>query len=564
MTVFSDAPVRDRMIARLHRLYGDDFDAAAFLDDRLEPIVAEFSLALPRTGAGDWSERDAVLITYGDQFRDAKGAEPPLRVLDWFLTQTPFAGLFSDVHLLPCFPYTSDDGFSVSDYDRIDPALGDWDDVDRIAESTRVAFDLVLNHCSASHDWFARCVKDEQPYADYFHRIDPQADVSQVTRPRSHPLLSEFETASGPASFWTTFSDDQIDLNFSSPNLLAEMLRVLMLYLAHGGRIIRLDAIAYLWKTLGTSCIHLPETHEVVRLMRDVVDVVAPDAILLTETNVPHAENVSYFGNGDEAHMVYQFSLAPLLLDALVSEDATYLNRWLSHLAPPPEGCTYFNFTASHDGVGVRPLEGLAPPNRLDAIIDTVRANGGQVSMKRNADGSESPYELNITLFSAVNVPTPEFAVRRFAGTQLLQLSLQGIPGVYVHSIPGSPNWTEGVAETGRARTVNRRKFTRDEVEGWFDGSNPHAAAVSSHLRDMLAIRREHIEFSPDASQTILQPERTDVVQVLRGDSVLAAFNVTDGRPSIDAGITLEPYEAVWMQKTGDGWTTLLTTARPS
>jgi len=121
-------------------------------------------------------------------------------------------------------------------------------------------------------------------------------------------------------------------------------------------RIARLDAVAFLWKELGTNCLHLPETHELVKLFRDVCEIVAPRAIILTETNVPHAENVSYFGQGDEAHMVYQFSLPPLLLHAFITGNGQYLTHWASGLEPPPAGCTFFNFTASHDGVGVRPF----------------------------------------------------------------------------------------------------------------------------------------------------------------------------------------------------------------
>ena len=552
MTPFTPE-VRSRLATRLRTLYGDDFDADAFLL-RLNPGAAE---AMQTREAG-WSERDVVLITYGDSIRTADGAEPPLRTLSQTL-RTRLAGLFSDVHLLPCFPFTSDDGFSVSDYRTIDPKLGDWGDVEELSEVCTVAFDLVINHCSASHDWFAKCVAGEQPYRDYFISVDPSTDLSQVTRPRSLPLLTPVETAEGVRHFWTTFSPDQLDLNVGNPDVLREMLEVLLLYIARGGRIIRLDAIAFLWKQIGTTCLHLPQTHEVVKLMRDLVDAVAPHAILLTETNVPHAENVSYFGDGDEAHMVYQFSLAPLLLDAYVHEDATYLARWLESLERPPEGCTYFNFTASHDGIGVRPMEGLAPPERLDGLIARVRDNGGHVSTRTKPDGSESPYELNITWWSALQVEDPERSLRRFLSSQMVQVSLQGIPGVYVHSLFGTPNWTEGVAETGRARTINRRPLTTDAIARWTD-DDPIRHRVLTGMGQILRFRRGHRAFDPESPQRVVSTN-DQTLQIVRGgggfgDPIELAVNLTSLPQRIDwvkgtAFTELPPFAAVW--RTADG-----------
>ena len=529
---------RARMSERLRRLYGANFDADAFVTS-LEGQIEQRDLQSTAPSGPMWSESDTVLITYGDQFREDGVA--PLQTLSDLLAGR-LSGLFSDVHLLPCFPFTSDDGFSVSDYETIDPALGDWDDIAAIRRSTRVAFDLVLNHCSASHEWFGNCLAGRDPGRGYFIEVDPSVDVAGVTRPRSHPLLTEFDTVDGPKSFWTTFSTDQLDLNFANPAVLESMLGVLLTYLSHGGRIIRLDAIAYLWKTIGTRCIHLPQTHEVVKLMRDVVSEAAPEALLLTETNVPHAENVSYFGSGDEAHMVYQFSLAPLLLDAYVHEDASYLNEWLATLEPPPPGCTYFNFTASHDGVGVRPLEGLVPPERIERIVESVTAAGGQVSHKRNSDGSESPYELNITWFSALAIDDESLSVRRFLASQFLQLMLAGIPGIYAHSLFGTPNWNDGVERTGRARTINRRRLMRSEVEDWADDTKLLRGRILRGMDRLLRFRRSRPELHPDRSQKIVDGAQGESVTVVRDGSLYASINVRPEPVVVPSGLTLEPF----------------------
>jgi glucosylglycerate phosphorylase len=511
-----DSACRERLRAHLARLFpGDADEILADLQRRIDDATA--AIPLRRTS---WDQTDAVLITYGDQV--SQRDEAPLETQRRVLVERGLGDVLSTVHILPFFPYSSDDGFSVIDYRQVDPALGDWSHVASLGQDFELMFDLVVNHCSRHSEWFRKYVAGDEPYASYFIEVDPDEDVSLVTRPRSHPLLTAVETSRGTRHVWTTFSDDQIDLNFASPSMLAEIVDILLFYLQQGARIVRLDAIAYLWKELGTSCIHLPQTHEVVKLMRAIVDAVAPGTILLTETNVPHEENVSYYGDGDEAQMVYQFSLGPLLAEALQSGDATVLNGWLSDLEPTPSGTTVFNFTASHDGIGVRPLEGIMPADRFEQFIDAVRLRGGHVSMKRNTDGTESPYELNITYFDAVSDPDatdPGDQVRRFLAGQAVMLSLKGIPGIYFHSLVGTPNNHKGVEETGRARTINRKKFQRDELDTILDRENSPPAQVLEGYRRMLAIRREQPAFHPDASQEVIQTDAPALVVLVRESS---------------------------------------------
>ncbi len=493
--------LKQRIQPRLHRLYGS---RAAECLERVVTLAARYAPKLPARKTA-WDERDVALITYADQVRCP--AAVPLRCQQRFLADAGLEPLLSTIHLLPFFPYSSDDGFSVIDYRQVDPGVGDWPDVAALGEQYELMFDLVLNHVSRQSAWFRGYVEGREPYTRYFIEVDPAEDVSTVVRPRSLPLLTPVETSRGTRHVWTTFSDDQIDLNFAEPEVLLEMLDVLLCYLRQGARIIRLDAIAYLYKRLGTPCIHLPETHEVVKLMRDLVDELAPGAILLTETNVPHEENISYFGTGDEAHMVYQFALAPLLLEALLSGDATLLARWLAGLAPPPPGCTVLNFTASHDGVGVRPLEGLMPPERFDRFLAAVQARGGHVSTKRNADGTDSPYELNIAYFSALSDPdqaNPSMQVRRFLAGQAIMLALRGMPAVYFHSLVGTPNDAEGVRATGRARSINRRKFTREQLDAMLASGSPQARVLDGY-RAMVAARIAQPAFHPDGEQQVVE-----------------------------------------------------------
>ncbi|MEC7502240.1 MAG: sugar phosphorylase [Planctomycetota bacterium] len=501
------ASVDAKLKQHLSLLYGD---LAAQVFAKIEQLIATYQPIITKHGAVDkgeplWDESTIVLITYGDQIRDE--GVPSLRSLRNFLVEHQLDRSINTVHLLPIFPYSSDDGFSVIDYRAIRKSLGDWQDVKHLGQKFDLALDFVLNHCSRESSWFAGYLNGEQPFADFFIEVDPDIDLSDVTRPRTSPLLTSVQTNRGERHVWSTFSSDQMDLNFASPSLLMEMLDILLLYVANGAKIIRLDAIGFLWKEIGTTCMHLPQTHEVVKLMRTILDAIAPDTILLTETNVPHQENISYFGRGDEARAVYQFSLAPLLLDAYLRKDASLLQQWLEDLEYPETGMTFFNFTASHDGIGVRPLEGIVPPERIDALANRVLELGGKVNWREKPDGSQSPYELNITYFSALaetDDDSGELHVRKFLASQAIMLSLRGIPGVYFHSLIGSENDLEGVLQTGENRSINRQKFSSSQLRERLAGNNPKPRIVFEGYQKLLSLRCRQKAFHPEAAQKML------------------------------------------------------------
>lgn len=487
------------------------------------------------------TEKDAILITYGDQFQQP--GQPPLSMLNAFLLEH-LQGAINGIHILPFFPYSSDDGFSVIDYREVDPELGTWEDIRDLGENFRLMFDAVINHISRESRWFQAFLRGEDPYRDYFITIDPSVDLSMVVRPRALPLLTQVETVEGTRHVWTTFSDDQIDLDYSNPQVLLEIVDLLLFYIEEGAEIIRLDAIAYLWKKVGTPSIHLPETHHVVKLFRAVLDAVAPEAILITETNVPHEENISYFGErlstgsdperGDEAQMVYQFPLAPLVLHTFHTANASTLTEWAAGLETPYPSPTFFNFIASHDGIGVRPAEGLLSASEIEDLVERTKKHGGQVSYKTNKDGTRSVYELNITLYDVINDPdNPEetIDVRRFLASQVIMLSLAGVPGIYVHSLFGSRNCHACLEQTGRARSINREKFQRSEIESKLRNFTSTASQVFEAYTQLLRLRQGHPAFHPNAGQKIHQLEDS-IFSLTRtsldgGESILCLINVT-------------------------------------
>lgn len=524
------ADINDRVREKLSRLYGNDR-----ADELTQRVLAVISLIpVPARDSAQLTERDIVLITYGDMVQ--RRLEKPLDTLRRFLEATAKPQI-NTVHLLPFYPYTSDDGFSVVDYFAVDPALGTWEDIKAFKPAFSLMFDAVFNHISASSAWFQGFLRGEAPYADYFMTADPAADLSKVRRPRALPLLTQVETASGEKHVWTTFSADQIDVNIANPEVLLELLKALLFYVQQGADLIRLDAIAFLWKTIGTDCIHLPETHLVIQLMRDVLDIAAPDVLLITETNVPHHENISYFGDGtNEAQLVYQFSLPPLLLHTFRMGDVTRLTTWAKTIERAGDRTTFFNFCASHDGIGITPARGLLSDDEIDAMLRMVETHGGRISIKANSDGTHSPYEMNITYFDAITDPAvtlndPETAVRRFLCSQAIMLSLVGVPGIYFHSLYGSRNWDEGVTSLGHNRAINREKFDVDALLGELDRPETIRANVYHGYKRLLNARTSEPAFHPLGEQRVLEcgasvfgVERTSPDGTQR---VIALHNVT-------------------------------------
>ncbi len=495
------------MIERLlARLYGRT--RAARVAAELERILTRHR---PEPRPGGWSEGDAWLITYPDQFQAPD--EPSLRTLRRFFRRH-LAPHLGGIHLLPFFPWSSDDGYSILDYLSVDPRYGTWEDIEALAAETRLMVDAVVNHMSVESAWFRRFLSGDARFAGFFRTADPGADLSKTVRPRTHPLLTRFLGADGPIHVWTTFSPDQADLDYRNPTVLVEIVKVILEYARRGASAIRLDAIGFLWKEEGTDSIHLPQTHTIVRLFRACLDRTYPWVLLVTETNVPQPENLTYFGTPDEpeAQVVYQFPLPPIVLHAFATGDGRRLSEWASTITSPlGPGRTYFNFLASHDGVGLRPVEDLLPGTEIDRLIDLTVAAGGAVGCRRLADGTGAPYELDCTWFDLMAVGVGEEAgIARHLASHAIMVALPGIAGVYVHSLFGTANDHAAYAKTGMPRALNRRRFRPvAELEGALADPTRRETRVLAGLRTLLAARRASSAFHPDAGMRVLDIGRS-------------------------------------------------------
>ncbi|PKL08445.1 MAG: sugar phosphorylase [Spirochaetae bacterium HGW-Spirochaetae-7] len=512
-------------------IYGDRAGEAsslveAVLARRLPGLERSGRLRAGRTGARAFTEKDALLISYGDMVAPLAAAgngQSSLARLGDFIDRR-MAGLFTYLHLLPFFPYSSDDGFSVMDYREVDPALGTWGDIEALGKTRSLAFDLVCNHASVQGTWFTSFKAGRKPFDRFFITRPLDYDASSVLRPRTHPLITPVELDDGrTVGVWTTFSADQADLDFSEPAVFAEFLDIVLGYAERGAGLLRLDAIAYLWKEDGTSCAHLPRTHAIVKLLRALIDSVGLDMVLLTETNVPHEENMSYFGSGDEAAMVYNFSLPPLVLHAFATGDAKPLSDWAAALRVP---AGLLNFLASHDGIGVTPARGLIAD--FDRTIEAVKQRGGLVSYKAAPTGP-APYELNISWADAVSRPEADDDERSRAliASYAVACAMDGVPALYFPSIAGSRSWCDGPARLGYNRAINRERPRLDELEASLADPASMRSRSLAGLSSLLRERARRPSFAPAAAR-VAHPASGPVFIVERGtgnDAVLVLIN---------------------------------------
>ena len=478
------------------------------------------------------NEKDVVLITYGDNIQ--AGNKTPLQSLfkfaDEYLDQT-----INIIHILPFYPYSSDDGFSIIDYKKVNPTLGDWKDIEDIGQKFDLMFDLVANHISTESIWFKEYLKGNPKYDNYFISVDKDTDLSSVTRARTHPLLTKFRRKGEDIYLWTTYSPDQVDINFANENVLLEIIDVILFYASKRARVIRMDAFGHIWKKLGTSCINLKETHYIIQLVRAILNEAFPDTLLLTQTNVPHKENISYFGAGyNEVQLVYQFALPLLVLHTFYTGDASRLLEWASGIKNVSDKTAFLNVLATHDGLGVVPVKAILTDREITDIANNIKKRGGFISYKILGNGSKEPYEMNTTYYSAVadSKNSEELNIKKFIAFQAIILSLLGIPGIYIHSLFGTENYLEGVEKTGQKRTINRKKFQYNKLKEDLANSDSREYKIFAEFKKLIYKRKSKKAFHPNGKQEVLFLKK-EIFSLLRTspdgkEKIIALHNVTD------------------------------------
>ena len=452
------------------------------------------------------SEKTSVVICYGDSILSNK----PKNLLGTFRNffQKKLKNLFNTVHFLPFYPSSSDSGFAVKDHYKIDNKLGNWSDVLKFSKKNDVMADIVINHSSARGLWFKNFLKEKKPGKDYFLKVNSKFNISKVIRPRDHKLLKRIDIFKGKDYLWRTFSPDQVDLNFKNPAVLLRFIKIMINLINHGVTIFRLDAIAYLWKENGTKCINLRQTHEIIKLLRIICSFLNVQTTIVTETNLPEKENLSYFGNNDEANWIYNFSLPPLLIHAFLFENSNYLNKWSKKLPSTKKNTSYLNFIASHDGIGMRPAEGILNKKMISNLLKRLKKNGSRFSYRKIKNQSKKVYEANITIIDALKKTDfdnkGKFFFERYMSAHSIMIAFEGIPAIYFNSLFGTSNDEAKYIITGNNRDINRYRWSEKNILKVLKDKKSKQSAFFDSFSNLLLVRKKQKAFHPNAYRSTL------------------------------------------------------------
>ena len=465
----------------------------------------------PKNSTKDyWSENTILLITYADSINRGLSGKT-LNDFGKFYKQY-LEKFINSIHFLPFFPSSGDGGFSVKNHNDVDKAYGTWEDIQSLSKKANIMTDLVLNHSSSKGDWYKNFLDDKNPGKNYFYVVDKNYDCSKVVRPRDHDLLTEIELQNKKKFLWCTFSHDQIDLNFKNPDVLLEFIRLILKLSSYGIKIFRLDAVAFIWKQPGTTCLNLSQTHEIIKLLRDIVDQLDKNLIIVTETNLPKQENLSYFGKNDEAHWIYNFSLPPLIVNTFLFEDSVALTKWSMKMPPAQLGNAYLNFIASHDGIGMRPAEGVLSDKEIKKMLQRLKKNGSKFSMRKLSNNEEKVYEANISLFNALQFTDSDlkgkFALKRFIAAHCIILAIEGVPAFYFNSLFATKNDEETFASTGVKRNLNRYKWHYSTLINLIKTNNTIEKNCYETFKKLISVRKIQPAFHPNATQFTLNLDK--------------------------------------------------------
>ncbi len=552
-----------KFLQELFLLYGEK--EAKKTEQIIEKLITQSKKKIFCKDQPFWQEKDVALITYPDSF--VQKNLPSLKVLQSFLSNY-LPDLFSIIHVLPFFPYSSDRGFSVIDYYQVKNEFGSWDDIVNISKSYRFMADLVINHISAKSEWFKKFLEADERYWNYFihFREDeiPYEQIKKVFRPRATPLLTPFTTKKGKRFVWTTFSvedsTDQVDLNFHNPQVLIEVVKILLFLLEKGVRIFRLDAVGYLWKKLGTNCLNLHEVHVIVSLIRIILDKICKSAIIIAENNQPYEENITYFGDGfHEAQIIYNFSLPSLVLYSFYNGSADILLNWTEKITPPSSYTTFFNFLDTHDGISISGARGILSEREIQNIVDRVIDHEGQVSKRLYPDGNLLVYELNSTWWSALNKRAEEpfdLQLNKFITSRAISMALAGIPAIYYLSLFGQENDLNLFEKTKIKRDINRTNLDLQILSMKLKNKNSRDGKIFQAMTSLIKKRKNIKAFHPNAKQKIVKLDKRvfSLVREFKGSKVLALHNVSSDLVEVryDSGTyKLKPYSYLWVELSG-------------
>ena len=527
---------KKEIISLLSFLYGEQKGLITY--KKLERLIKKYSKKIVKDHYFKkyFDQKDVVLIIYGDNV--LKKSENSLKTL-WRFLDKNLKGYINFIHIIGLFLYSSDRGFSIIDYKKINPKLGSLKDLKIIENDFKLMVDFVCNHMSSKGKWFKEFEKGNKNYKDFFIAFDkkpPQKKIEKVFRPRSSQLFVVRRTSSGKKWIWRTFCYDQMDLNYQNPKVLLKMIDVFLFYIENRAEFIRLDAIAYIWKKLGTSCFLTKESHIFVKLLRKILDLLCPSADLIAEVNMGIKENIKYLGDGEnEAQIIYNFPLPCLVLCAFYNKNSQKILKWCKALKLPSEKTTFLNLLDCHDGISVVGAKDVLSKKEINKITSNILKNGGKIGYKKGCLGTQEPYEFNITWWNAINgidqKETKEIKIKRYIAARAISFSLKGIPAVYFLGLFGTENCISCFKKTGKNRDINRKKFTEKKINFFIKNKESKEYKIFSKTKELLELRKEEKAFHPAATQKIIFLNKS-IFSIIRTslnkkENILVLINIT-------------------------------------
>ncbi len=545
----------------LKRVYGGDFEK---IKEQMLSLVKRKRFS----DEGSLDSSDIVLITYADSIKSEDDSEKPLVVLREFLRRF-LADTIKIVHILPFYPWDTDRGFSIMDYRDVDKRFGNWEDIRKLSQEFNLMFDFVLNHASINNPLVKNSLIEKhlshsdrryeryKRYKDFVitfsdeekKKVEPL--LKKVVRPRATPLLTHYVVYEkkgeldavlgylekggrgdlkilGEGWVWTTFSRPrkdgkemtrQVDLNYHNPHLFLEMAKTLAFYLEKGARWIRFDAAGYLWKKLGSTCVHKKEDHLLLSVLTRLAKLFESSAITIAEVNERQSRAFEYLEEEGkkEVDLVYQFTHFVLAVYSLYKEDARLYSQWLESTAKV-KGRQFVTVLGSHDGMGLKPLRDVLSEEEINKFAFSLKEkNKCLLNYSYLPGGKKVLYEVCGTAWSLINGGSNlpfSLQLKRYLAVLSLGLLVKGVPALYINSVFGSENYypPSGLDE---ARTLNRESFLKEYLFKELVNDSSHYRQVYREVVNLLRIRKQEKVFNPSFPFEVVDLLNKKVVGVI-------------------------------------------------
>ena len=539
-------------------LYGDRPDFTQQMVRLVETLALRYMERAPVLRKSDlarevhynWflNQKWVAMALYCDRFADnLQGLHDKLPYL-----QELGVNMLHVMPILDCPPVNNDGGYAVRDFRKIDSKYGAMKDLESLATALRsremlLVLDVVVNHTSEEHEWAARARQGEKKYQDYYYVFDDREipDAYEEGMPEIFPVTAPGNfTWDESMGKWvmTVFNNYQWDLNYRNPAVLIEMLDIILFWANKGADILRLDAVAFLWKKIGSTCQNEREAHLLLRLMKDCCQVTAPGVLFIAEAIVAPGEIAKYFGEdaiySKECEIAYNASLMALLWDAVATKNANLLNLGIKNLPEKLERATWLNYVRCHDDIGLGfddrdvELAGYDPTLHRSFLVDyftgrfpssPARGMPFGTNLKTGDARISGSLASLVGLESALESGDEEAINAAIKAITLLHsviLSFGGLPLMYYGDAIGTLNNLEFLSDPATqhdSRWVHRSRFDWDKAE-----KRHHSGTVEqrifSALKKMIALRKELPPFADFDNRHLLLVENPNLLVFYRTD----------------------------------------------